>query len=82
MCQWLQDRKLKGVYIKLTRRESDFMISKRVGGHTAITQNGCHYGVEAFGKVFDNLPDTGVSKQMWLNDFECLGSFDIEEWPF
>ncbi len=77
--QWLQKRGIHGVSIKITTRMNDFMISERVGSHTTITQNGCHYGVEVRGKVFDNLPQTGIPKQDWLDDFECIGGFDVEE---
>ena len=61
---------------------NDFMISNRVGGHMSITQNGCHYGIEVSGYVFDNLPQTGITKQAWLNDFESIDDILIEEMPF
>lgn len=79
MQRWLRGRGINGVYIKISTRINDFMISERVGVHTTITQNGCHYGIEAGGKVFDNLPHTGIPKQDWLKDFECIGGFDVEE---
>lgn len=79
---WLQKRGIHGIYIKISTRMNDFMISTRVGSHTTITQNGCHYGVEVRSKVFDNLSYTGIPKQEWLDDFECIGGFDIEELRF
>lgn len=58
------------------------MISARVGGHRSITQNGCHHGVEVDGQVFDNLPQTGITKAAWLDDFESMDGFDVSERPF
>ncbi|MEL7039523.1 MAG: papain fold toxin domain-containing protein, partial [Cyanobacteria bacterium J06592_8] len=44
------------------------------------TENGTHYGVEILGQVFDNLGDEGLSRDDWINDFECIsGRFVIEE---
>jgi bacterioferritin-associated ferredoxin len=82
MRQWLQSQNMAGVYLTLVAYSSDFIISERVGSNTSITQNGRHYGVEAYGKVFDNLPGVGLSKQEWLDDFECLGGFELEESSF
>ena len=77
--KWLQENNISATYIKLVAHHSDFIISKRVGYHQSITLNGIHYGIEIKGTVFDNLPNTGLSKQAWLNDFESLHDITIEE---
>ena len=79
---WLKMHHILGVYIKIVARNGDFIISERVGSDISITQNGCHYGIEVAGKVFDNLPNSGLTKQEWLSDFECVGGFEIEESSF
>lgn len=79
---WLEQHNINGIYIKISAYVSDFIVSERVGGSTTITKNGIHYGIEVSGKVFDNLPNTGISKQAWLNDFECIGGFEITETSF
>lgn len=79
---WLKSYNISGVYIKINAHSSDFIVSERVGGDIAITQNGIHYGIGIQGKVFDNLPNTGIPKQDWLNDFECVGGFEVIEIPF
>lgn len=79
---WLKECNINGVYLKLRSAGGDFIISERVGGDIAISQNGIHCGVEVYGRVFDNLPSTGMMKQTWLNDFACLGGFTVIEIPF
>jgi hypothetical protein len=38
------------------------------------------YGVEVFGKVFDNLSTEGLSREAWLNNFHCAsGKFVVDE---
>lgn len=80
--KWLKRKHIAGTYLTIRARMGDFIISTRVGGHTSITLNGFHYGVEVRGKVFDNLPDTGVSKEVWLNDFACFAGFELTEESF
>lgn len=82
MQRWLEKHDVRGIRIKISAYASDFIISERVGSHTTITKNGIHYGIEVRGKVFDNLPNTGISRQVWLNDFDCIGGFEIGETPF
>ncbi|MGP8329384.1 MAG: papain fold toxin domain-containing protein [Methanosarcinaceae archaeon] len=78
ICAWLKARNISAIHIKITARHTDFIISKRVGENFSITFNGIHYGTEVRNKVFDNLPDTGMTREDWLNDFESLDGFDIE----
>ncbi|MCX6044777.1 MAG: hypothetical protein NT075_06655 [Chloroflexi bacterium] len=82
MQQWLVNHNINGVYIRISTHASNFIVSERVGGYTTITENGIHYGIEVYGQVFDNLPNTGISRQAWLNDFECIGDFEVVETPF
>lgn len=79
---WLIRHGLPGIRLLLRTRGYDFMISERVGGHMSITQNGCHYGIEVLGWVFDNLPQTGIPKQAWLDDFDSIDGFDVYESSF
>ncbi|WP_408648900.1 papain fold toxin domain-containing protein [Tumidithrix elongata] len=45
-----------------------------------MTQNGLYYGVEAGGRVFDNLSTYGLPRNEWINDFDCPGGiFKVEE---
>jgi len=82
MQRWLEKHNVSGNRIKISAYTSDFIVSERVGGHITITKNGIHYGIEVRGKVFDNLPNTGISRQAWLNDFDCIDGFEIIETPF
>lgn len=62
------------------RRTDLYIISDRISSNESITENGTHYGVEVFGKVFDNLSSEGLSREDWLNDFHCRsGQFRVEE---
>lgn len=82
MKRWLVAQKIEGVLIRLRAYDGNFIISERTGGDVAISQNGFHYGVEVRGKIFDNLPMTGLAKQVWLNDFDCIGGFEVIETQF
>jgi hypothetical protein len=82
MRAWLEAHQVPGIYIQIHARIGDFIISERVGDQVSITRNGIHYGVEVFGKIFDNLPDTGILRQLWLDDFESIGGYDIVETTF
>lgn len=80
--QWLNSNNISGKILKLqTKRRSDlYIISERLSCNESITDNGTHYGVEVFGKVFDNLSSTGLNRAEWLNDFQCRsGQFKLEE---
>ena len=49
----------------------------------AITENGTHYGVEVYGKVFDNISAEGLPRDEWIKDFYChSGKFIIDELDF
>lgn len=80
--QWLNSNHIPGKILKLkTKRRADFyIISDRISSNESITENGIHYGVEVFGKVFDNLSSEGLYRENWLNDFHCRsGQFTLEE---
>ena len=88
--EWLQDNGIEGKILRLrTKRCSEvFIISAprsgslrdRYGSNESITENGTHYGVEVFGKVFDNLSTEGLSREDWLNDFHCRSDkFIVDE---
>jgi hypothetical protein len=79
---WLRDNGIEGKILRLkTKRRSEvFVISDRYGSNESITENGIHYGVEVFGKVFDNLSTEGLSREDWLNDFHSPSNkFIIDE---
>ncbi len=80
--EWLHDNGIEGKILRLrTKRRSEvFIISDRYGSSESITENGTHYGVEVFGKVFDNLSTAGLSREDWLNDFHCRSDrFIVDE---
>ncbi len=80
--EWLNRNNVPGKVLKLrAKRRSDlYIISDRVVSNESITENGTHYGVEVFGKVFDNLSAEGLLRETWLNDFHCRsGQFILEE---
>ncbi|NEO93347.1 MAG: hypothetical protein F6K56_25295 [Moorea sp. SIO3G5] len=80
--EWLRQNGVEGKIIRLRtkRRNEVFIISDRYGTGDSITENGIHYGVEVFGKVFDNLSREGLSREAWLNDFHCpSGKFIVDE---
>ena len=77
--QWLKDREIDGIVLRMTNPRGDYILSKRYGAES-ITTNGKHYGVEVMDKVFDNLSDKGLSREEWISDFKCRGGrFVIEE---
>ena len=58
--EWLKQRGVPGKIWRLSTRydDEDFILSDRLekrGNISSITENGVHYGVEVFGKMFDNL---------------------------
>ena len=78
ICAWVKQHNIMAIHLRIRARYTDFISSKRVGGHLSITFNGIHYGTEVRNKVFDNLPNTGMTRQNWLDDFESVGGFDVE----
>ena len=63
--QWLKQRKIPGKLWRLSTiyDNEDFILSNRLekqGCFETITENGVHYGVEVFGKIFDNLSRQGL----------------------
>jgi hypothetical protein len=79
---WLDRNGIPGKVLRLrTKRRSDlYIVSDRVPSGESITENGTHYGVEVFGKVFDNLSGEGMSREDWQQDFRCRGGqFILEE---
>ena len=80
--EWLRENGIEGKILRLRtkRRNEVFIISDRYGTNESITENGIHYGVEVFDKVFDNLSTEGLSREAWLNDFHSpSGKFILDE---
>jgi Papain fold toxin 2 len=80
--EWLGQNSIPGTVLRLrTKRRSDlYIVSDRVSSDESITENGTHYGVEVFGRVFDNLSGEGMSREDWQRDFRCRsGQFVLEE---
>jgi hypothetical protein len=82
--QWLKQRKIPGKLWRLSTiyDNEDFILSNRLekqGCFETITENGVHYGVEVFGKIFDNLSRQGLYPDDWIKDFTSLSNeFKIE----
>ena len=82
--QWLKQRKIPGKLWRLSTiyDNEDFILSNRLekqGCFETITENGVHYGVEVFGKIFDNLSRQGLYPDDWVQDFTSLSNeFKIE----
>ena len=82
--QWLKQRKIPGKLWRLSTiyDNEDFILSDRLekqGCFETITENGVHYGVEVFGKIFDNLSRQGLYPDDWIQDFTSLSyEFKIE----
>lgn len=80
--RYLQTKGIAGKVLRLRtkRRREVFIVSDRHNREESITENGTHYGVEVFGKVFDNLSSEGMSREEWLNDFHCASEqFIVDE---
>ncbi|WP_414541219.1 papain fold toxin domain-containing protein [Nostoc sp. CCY0012] len=82
--QWLKQREIRGKLWRLSTKydHEDFILSDRLeeqGCSETITENGVHYGVEVFGKIFDNLAQQGLSPDEWLKDFTSLSNEFIVE---
>jgi Papain fold toxin 2 len=82
--RWLQQRNIPGKLWRLSTKydDEDFILSERLGQQgyfESITENGTHYGVEVFGKIFDNLSPQGLTPEEWVNDFTSLSNeFNVE----
>lgn len=82
--RWLEQRGISGKLWRLSTLydNEDFILSNRLeqqGCSETITENGVHYGVEVFGKIFDNLSRQGLSPEDWINDFTSLSNeFTVE----
>jgi hypothetical protein len=82
--QWLKQRKISDKLWRLSTiyDNEDFILSYRLekqGCFETITENGVHYGVEVFGKIFDNLSRQGLYPDDWVQDFISLSNeFKIE----
>ena len=82
--QWLKQRGIPGKLWRLSTRydDEDFILRDRLeqqGCSETITENGVHYGVEVFGKIFDNLSRQGLSSKDWKNDLTSLSNeFKVE----
>ena len=79
---WLRENEIpyKILRLKTQRKNEFFIVSTRYGMNDAITENGTHYGVEVYGKVFDNLSTEGLPRDEWIKDFHCRsGKFVVDE---
>jgi Papain fold toxin 2 len=82
--RWLKQRTIPGKIWRLSTQydDEDFILSDRLeqqGCSESITENGVHYGVEVYGKIFDNLSRQGLSPEDWVQDFTSLSNqFKVE----
>jgi hypothetical protein len=82
--RWLKQRGIPGKLWRLSTQYDyeDFILSDRLeqqGCSETITENGVHYGVEVYGKIFDNLSREGLSTEDWVQDFTSLSNqFKVE----
>ena len=66
--RWLKQRGIPGKLWRLSTQydDEDFILSNRLeqqGCSETITENGVHYGIEIFGRIFDNLSSQGLSPE-------------------
>ncbi|MEI6442947.1 MAG: papain fold toxin domain-containing protein [Nostocales cyanobacterium ELA583] len=78
----LQQNNIEGKILKLKTItwNNEYILSWRLEKQditNSITNNGTHYGVEVLGKVFDNLSVEGMTREDWLNDFDCLSLYKV-----
>jgi len=82
--RWLKHRQIPGKLWRLSTRydNEDFILSDRQeqqGCSETITENGIHYGIEVYGKIFDNLSKQGLSPADWVKDFTSLSNeFEVK----
>lgn len=82
--RWLQNRQIPGKLWRLSTKydDEDFILSHRLeqqGCLESITENGTHYGVEVFGRIFDNLSPKGLTLEEWVSDFTSLSNeFNVD----
>jgi len=82
--QWLKQRGIHGKLWRLSTKydNEDFILSDRLeqqGCSETITENGVHYGVEVFEKIFNNLSRQGLCPDDWSKDFTSLSNeFKVE----
>lgn len=82
--RWLKQRGVRGRLWRISTRydHEDFILSNRLekqGCFESITENGVHYGVEVYEKIFDNLSRHGLSPENWVQDFTSLSNeFQVE----
>ena len=82
--KWLKQRGVPGRLWRISTRydREDFILSARLeqqGCFESITENGVHYGVEVYGKIFDNLSSQGLSPENWVRDFTSLSNDFVAE---
>jgi hypothetical protein len=82
--RWLKQRGVPGKLWRISTRydNEDFILSGRLekqGYFESITENGIHYGVEVYGKIFDNLSRLGLSPENWVRDFTSLSNDFVAE---
>ena len=86
--RWSRQQGISGKILRLrTQYGEDYILSDRLeklGIKDSITTNGQHFGAEVRYLVFDNLSDQGLSRNKWLQDFQChSGQFmltEIDSW--
>ena len=82
--RWLKQRQIPGKLWRLSTRydNEDFILSYRQeqqGCFETITENGIHYGIEVYVKIFDNLSREGLTPDDWVKDFTSLSNeFDVK----
>ncbi len=77
--RWLKQRGVSGKLWRLSTRydTEDFILSDQLeqqGYSESITENGAHYGVKVYEKIFDNLSREGLSPNNWVKDFTSLSN--------
>jgi len=82
--RWLKQRGIPGKIWRLSTRydDEDFILSyclQQQNCAETITENGVHYGVEVFGKIFDNLSRLRLSPEDWVKDFTSLSNKHLQK---
>ncbi|NES25006.1 MAG: hypothetical protein F6K41_40380 [Symploca sp. SIO3E6] len=86
--RWSRQQGISGKILRIrTQYGEDYILSERLeklGIEESITINGQHFGVEVRNLIFDNLSEQGLSREKWIQDFQChSGQFvltEIDSW--
>ena len=79
---WLKENNINGIHLQISAvGRIKFIVSHRwQNSEESIAQTGIHQGIEAYGKVFDNLSADGLDRDSWIADFDCVGGeFEVIE---